>query len=551
MKLKKLSLTMACLITSSISYEALALDLYVDTKTQQIFAEPGPGRTKLGSFERVEDNAAKTKVDSSQQAEINKLKDDVALENNAIKALDEHVNDPTLGKVRMGENGVKWESADGNFDLQLNGRIQLDSQVSMDQDTVRRNTGTNTTNALGDGTAIRRARLSTEGHMFKEFGYKFEYDFDRGSGSTAGGITEAWMNWNGYTPVTLTIGQFKEPMSIEEATSDIQTSFIERNMAVNAFIDNFNVFKMGIGLKYVQPRYTLQTAFQTESIGNGSSNFDATSTNTNFNSNRNNGSGDTGWGITGRATGLPWFVDKTHFFHFGGSGSQRFINVNSVANQTAFGGNGGGLSFGAALDTNVDRTNLLSTGAISTPNGRYTTQTMTRGAGETAFVYGPLSVQAEYLVAQVGGNGLSENTFNGYYGFASLFLTPGDSRNYNDKMGIFDRIRPQQNFSTTGGKGWGALEMIGGYDYLDLNSGIIHGGRAATGKMGLNWYPNSRWRIMANFIHVLELDTANTGSFCNGTNTCSQSNYAATGYRSQAFNHQHPDIFEMRTQIDF
>ena len=36
----------------------------------------------------------------------------------------------------MGETGVKWESADGQFDVQLNGRIQLDSQVSSDQSGV-------------------------------------------------------------------------------------------------------------------------------------------------------------------------------------------------------------------------------------------------------------------------------------------------------------------------------------------------------------------------------------------------------------------------------
>lgn len=34
---------------------AAALDLYVDRKTQQIFAEPGPGRVKLGTFVQVEE----------------------------------------------------------------------------------------------------------------------------------------------------------------------------------------------------------------------------------------------------------------------------------------------------------------------------------------------------------------------------------------------------------------------------------------------------------------------------------------------------------------
>jgi phosphate-selective porin OprO/OprP len=533
MKLTKLGLAMASLLGAGFAADAMALDLYVDQKTQQIFAEPGPGRTKLGSFERVEDKTSKANVDVVQQAEINKLKEDLSLKNNEIKALDEHVKDPTLGKVRMGETGVKWESADGKFDLQLNGRVQIDSQVNVNQSGVKQATGTSTTNNLADGTSIRRARLSAEGHMFKEYGYKFEYDFTRGNGSTASGVTEAWMNWNGYSPVTMTIGQFKEPISLEEATSDIQTSFIERNMAINAFIDNNNAFKMGMGLRYADPRWTAQTALQTESIGNGSATYDASSTNTNFNANRNNGSGDTGWGITGRVTGLPWFADKSHMLHIGAAGSQRYLNVNPLANGLAFAGNGGGASFGSNLNTNVDRTLILNTGLISTPSGSVTTQTVTRAGGEAAMVYGPLSFQGEYLQAQVAGNGLNNNNLNGYYGFVSYFLT-GESRNYNDKIAIFDRIKPTQNFTTQGGGGLGAWELLTGYDYLDLNSGIIHGGRAGSGKIGLNWYPNSRFRVMANFIHLFDLET-------NAVNSA----------RSNAFNGTHPDIFEMRTQVDF
>ena len=552
MKITKLGVAIATLLGAGFTANAMALELYVDQKTQQIFAEPGPGRTKLGNFERVEDNVSKVNVDAAQQAEITKLKEDLALKNNEIKALDEHVNDPAYGKVRMGETGVKWESADRKFDVQLNGRVQIDSEVNVDQSGVKQATGANTSNNLADGMSIRRARLSAEGHMFKEYGYKLEYDFTRGNGSTASGVTEAWMNWNGYSPVTMTIGQFKEPISLEEATSDIQTSFIERNMAVNAFIDNNNVFKMGMGLRYADPRWTAQTALQTESIGNGSPTYDASSTNGNFNANRNNGSGDTGRGMTGRVTGLPWFADKNHMLHIGAAGSQRYLNVNPNANGKAFAGNGGGAVFGSNLNTNVDRTLILNTGFISTPNGSVTTQTVTRAGGEAAMVYGPVSFQGEYLQAQVGGNGLNNNNLNGYYGFVSYFLT-GESRNYNDKMGIFDRIKPLQNFTTQGGGGGlGAWEMLAGYDYLDLNSGIIHGGRAGSGKVGLNWYPNSRFRVMANFIHLFELETNATA--CASSNTsCSPSSYPSgtSATRSNAFNSTHPDIFEIRTQVDF
>ena len=41
-------------LSTTASFQAIALDLYVDKNTKQIFAEPGPNRTKLGSFVQVE-----------------------------------------------------------------------------------------------------------------------------------------------------------------------------------------------------------------------------------------------------------------------------------------------------------------------------------------------------------------------------------------------------------------------------------------------------------------------------------------------------------------
>ncbi|MEO6824138.1 MAG: hypothetical protein ABI167_05320 [Nitrosospira sp.] len=38
---------------------AYTIDLYVDTKTKQIFSEPGEGRVRMGSFEKVSDKASK------------------------------------------------------------------------------------------------------------------------------------------------------------------------------------------------------------------------------------------------------------------------------------------------------------------------------------------------------------------------------------------------------------------------------------------------------------------------------------------------------------
>ena len=55
MKRKKLASMLWTVGAAALSETAPAatLDLYVDRKTQQIFAEPGPGRVKLGTFMQV------------------------------------------------------------------------------------------------------------------------------------------------------------------------------------------------------------------------------------------------------------------------------------------------------------------------------------------------------------------------------------------------------------------------------------------------------------------------------------------------------------------
>lgn len=57
MKLFKITLTIATILSVFISTETLAVNLYMDTKTRQIYADPGVGRVLMGSFIRENDIA--------------------------------------------------------------------------------------------------------------------------------------------------------------------------------------------------------------------------------------------------------------------------------------------------------------------------------------------------------------------------------------------------------------------------------------------------------------------------------------------------------------
>ncbi len=531
MKFTKLSLAMASVLGAGITADALALDLYVDTKTQQIYAEPGKGRVLLGEFQKVGDVAARQPESSDLKAEIQQIKEDLALKTNELKALDEHIKDPAEGKLHIGEKGIKFESKDGNFDMSINGRMQVDSQMNVANASPEVTAGTpNATNGiqnqqLADGVNIRRARLGVEGSFYKDFEYKFEYDFSRGNGTVASGITDAYINWKGYDPLGIKVGSFKEPFSLEEATSNRWLTFIERNMAVNAFSDNLNAYKTGLGFTWAQPRWTVAGAIMTESVGNGWGNSSSyaksdsgIASEGNGNSNRNNGGGDMGWDFTGRVTALPWFVDKTKFLHIGASGSERYMSKT---------GDNQNMKFRSAINSNVDRAYLIDTGVIEKGT------TFTRFGGESALVYGPFSAQAEYIQTDLSNKDAytsGSESLNGYYGYVSYFLT-GESRAYKSKTGAWDRLKPNRNFDMKGGLG--AWEIAAGYDYLDLNDKALQGGRAATAKFGVNWYPNSHLKMMANFIHALEIQSpVKSGQQVN-------------------FDGSNLDMFEMRGQVDF
>ena len=522
MKISKLTLAVAAVLGASAASQAFAINLYVDVKTKQIYAEPGPRRQLMGQFEQVQDKAAATPAASS---DISAIKEDLELKSNEIAALKEHAKEAEEFKVKL-DDGIEFKSKDGNFKAAINGRMQVDSQVNVVNDVSSPFSGNPAlTNKLADGVGIRRARLGVEGTFFKDFDYKFEYDFTRGNGTVGAGVTDAFLRWNLDKAFSIKVGSFKEPFSLEEATSNRFLTFIERNMIVNAFVDNPNTYKVGVGANYAQERYQIATSFQTEPVGANpaGSTSSASSINTNGGSNRNNGSGDTGWEANARVSGMPWMESKTKFLHIGASGSYVDVNNNFRQNGTF---NNGGFSFVSVLNNNVDRSNVLNTGNLTNGAGTKVVEDFTRFGAETAFVYGPWSAQGEYIQTNISGKGYHGDTLEGYYGYGSYFLT-GESRAYKSKTGAWDRIKPNRNFDIHNG-GWGAWEIAAGYDYIDLNTNNIKGGRASTAKFGLNWYPNSHFRFMGNFVHVLDLNSTTRG-----------------------FNKADLDMFEMRAQVDF
>ena len=569
MQLFRPPLAILAVISLCAASSSHALDLYVDTKTKQIFAEPGPGRVHMGTYEKS-GTASKATKQASPSTELTPIPEDQKADasnkstsdrltrlrekaekeqlKGQVSMLDERVKEVEKIHGNFDDRGLHWSTKDGNFSVSLNGRIQPASQYNFinEPDPAF---GSNTANELNSGMNIRRARLGVEGTFLKIWDYKFEYDFSRGNGSVGSGITDAFVRLNHTNALSYKAGSFKEPFSLEEAASNRYLTFIERHMSVNAFVDNPNTYKTGIGVNYAVPRWQTGIAFQTEPIGGWSS--ASTSVNANGNQNRNNGSGDTGWQGIGRVSGRPWMESETKFLHVGVSAGPTDVNTQYRADGTMVGegqiGGGGGMSFFAFPGTNVDRSNILntgnlSTGALSDPNHRRVSSYDRYGA-ESWFVYGPFSAQAEYLRTNINGTGYSGEHLTGYYGFISYFLT-GESKAYHVRNGAANRIKPNKPFQFSG-PGLGAWEVAFGYDYIDMNSGAIKGGEADMVRFGLNWYPHSNVKFQANVVHTLNINTAGTPT----TNTNGYSGGA--GARTNGWDNASLSAFLTQLTVDF
>lgn len=565
MKLSKLTLAITAVFGAGISVGAFAIDLYVDTKTEQIYATPGPGRVHMGSFvkentatkaaekaaekkpDRAVDKTADVATDPAVATDLSNVRKDIELKSKMMGArlssdlasLEERVKETEKVHIGFHDGAPHFVSKDGNFTFAVNGRMQVGSQYNFINDVLPA-TGNNLPNELNSGVTLRRARLGVEGSFFKIWDYKFEYDFSRGNGTVESGITDAFVRLNVTNPFSVKVGSFKEPFSLEEAASNRYLTFIERHMSVNSFVDNPNVYKTGIGANYAVPRFQTGIAFQTEPVGSWSS--ASTTVNVAGNNSRNNGAGDSGWTGIGRVTGRPWLAGEDRFLHVGVSAGHTAVNTQYNASggiagtPSAQGGGGGGMAFFAFPGTNVDRSNVLNTGNLSIGDrgapGSRQIESYDRYGAEAWLVHGPFSVQGEYLRTNINGQGYGGEHLTGYYGFVSYFLT-GESKTYHVRNGAANRLKPKQNFQLNG-SGWGAWEVAAGYDYINMNSGVIRGGQADMVRFGLNWYPHSHVKIQNNIIHVLNINTE-----------------GSTIPRTAGFNNGELSAFLTQVQVDF
>jgi phosphate-selective porin OprO/OprP len=353
------------------------------------------------------------------------------------------------------KDGARIERNDGLYKIKFGGRIQYDMAAS----SVSGRLQNLFPDAEGTGNDFRRARLFTQG-VFGERGiFKAQYDF---AGSDAD-FKDVYAGLRKIPLVgTVRAGHFYEPQSLEMTTSSKYTTFLERSLPVLAFTAERNA---GVGFhnQFFDERMTFH-AGGFRDVGDDGEEFD------------NQGNYNAGF----RVSGLPiWEDEGDKVVHTGIWYSRKFGRDETVM-------------FDPDAESNTVGS-LLDMPAIPT-DGIHLLGT------EVAGVFGPLSLQSEFIAAFVDGDGTPDRTFYGNYITASYFLT-GERRKYDRKLGVFGRTKPKESFSLAEGS-WGGFEVAGRWSYLTLNDGSVRGGILNDFTLALNWYLYSNLRLMANWVHA-------------------------------------------------
>jgi phosphate-selective porin OprO/OprP len=409
--------------------------------------------------------------DSDYQELLNATAAETAASKEEIK---EQVTEATKGipVIKTGKSGLKIESQDGNFKFQVGGRVMVDA-AHYNKDKTK----------LGSGAEIRRARLFASGTVYKDWFYKTQVDF----AGDATALKDVYLGYQGFKPVKVTFGNHKEPFSLEELTSSRYITFMERGLP-NAFSPGRDV---GLSVSTHGESWGASAGYFFDGVKNDTSPYNQ------------------GWGTTGRLHMAPWKND-TGVVHLGVAASYRGADGNNE------------VRFRERPESHVTSTRLVDTGTLDD----FDNQTLL--GAEAAAVFGPFSMQGEYIQTSVDHDGpVSDPDFNGWYVYASYFLT-GESRPYKASSGTFGRVVPD---SIVGKGGHGAWELAARYSTIDLDDSGIDGGKEENITLGVNWYATPNIRFMANYIRAK-------------TDPTSVVKYPSAG-------DEDVDIFQLRAQVDF
>ena len=321
---------------------------------------------------------------------------------------------------------------------------------------------------FGFSNEFRRIRLGGEGKLGSGFGYKLELELSDNQVD----LVDTFVTYEkGAWRVTL--GNHNQFQSLDELIGDTTGSFMERA----AFTDAFNFERrLGISGQYRHKDWLLQAGIFSDDVGALSNASDGPA----------GGDENDSFSIDGRIVYAPK-IGGTQL-HMGASAHLRTLNRLTEA----------GVRYRQRPYLHSSNSRILATPALRA------TREFNHGV-ELAGLRGRWHIAAEAHWLRASSAAADARLFGGY-AEVGYFLTEGDSRSY--KNGIFGADSPRAAF---GKGGAGAIQLNLRYDYLDLDSGPIRGGKQEGYLAAIIWTPIEYLRFNLNYGYLAYSNVAIPG----------------------------------------
>jgi phosphate-selective porin OprO/OprP len=187
--------------------------------------------------------------------------------------------------------------------------------------------------------------------FYKTIEAKIEYDFaNQGQVNVHPQFLDFWNASKKKNPFFgyITVGNMKEPFSLEELTNTAMITFMERSLPTNAFSPSYNWgSKLNNTALHERITWAASIYWNTQNLNNGYKGGDL----------KNQFNTANGYSLTARVTGLPWHEEGgKRLLHLGVSYNFRARNVNK---------NGAEEKFSTQPECDLTDEKLVDTGSIA------------------------------------------------------------------------------------------------------------------------------------------------------------------------------------------
>jgi phosphate-selective porin OprO and OprP len=431
------------------------------------------------------------------------------------------------------KNGLKVESFDHDFSFKIGGRIFVDGGVNSHPVQAFPGNGPffppHPASGFSNQVGFRQARLEVEGKAWRDWYYRFQYDFTGSANDLiVGGIRDAWLAWQPQwatgpdivckdqpcpphyiRPIALQVGSQFEPSSMERMASSKYRDFIERALPSDLLAGNRHVGFAAVtggdapGI-WGKPNWSFKAGIYSTSFEDGNPLGPTTvgGVVTNVGIPAGNSAflnpvpgGHQYWDVAGRLTYAP-ILTPDMLLHIGGSVRYQKPNDATATSDDRV------LQPGNTLrsEANILGLNLLGTQpltcVVATAQlvGQNCVKDVLNPGAELLAAYGPFSVQAEYLAMHydrnpalltffnTGGRNAPGGTsinFDGFYVYGTWYLT-GESRaeqyaTYPEEFNApgNGNVHQIKILNPVRAGGWGAWELAARFSEINLNDGSV------------------------------------------------------------------------------